>query len=446
MKRFNLLVLLSGLVLVLGLTGCYSKEPREEVLKVYNWGDYIDEGVLEEFPKWYKEQTGKNIRVIYQTFDINEIMLTKIERGHEDYDVVCPSEYIIERMLKKDLVLPIDTNFGKTPNYLHNLSPYICEQLNQVSQPGRLAEHYAVGYMWGTAGILYNKAQVTREEASTWESLWNPKFVRQLLMKDSYRDAYGTAIIYANREKLFNGTVRVTDLMNNYSDEAIAVAEEYLKAMKPNIAGWEADFGKEMMTKGKAALNMTWSGDAVWAIEEAGAVGVELDYEVPIEGSNIWFDGWVIPKYSRNPKAASYFINYMCRSDVALANMETTGYVSAVATPEILEVKLDSTVETTTNLGYFFGPEARAVKINSIQYPDSSVVARCAMIHDSGKRTERVLAMWSHVKGDNLGGGLVLLILVTVGVLVIYKVYLILKRKKYSSHQRTRRRKKQASR
>ena len=441
MKRFNLLVLLSGLVLVLGLTGCYSKEPREEVLKVYNWGDYIDEGVLEEFPKWYKEQTGKNIRVIYQTFDINEIMLTKIERGHEDYDVVCPSEYIIERMLKKDLVVPIDTNFGKTPNYLHNLSPYICEQLNQVSQPGRLAERYAVGYMWGTAGILYNKAQVTREEASTWGSLWNPKFVRQLLMKDSYRDAYGTAIIYANREKLFNGTVRVTDLMNNYSDEAIAVAEEYLKAMKPNIAGWEADFGKEMMTKGKAALNMTWSGDAVWAIEEAEAVGVELDYEVPIEGSNIWFDGWVIPKYSRNPKAASYFINYMCRSDVALANMETTGYVSAVATPEILEAKLDSTAETTTNLGYFFGPEARAVKINPIQYPDSSVVARCAMIHDSGKRTELVLAMWSHVKGDNLGGGLVLLILVTVGVLVVYKVYLILKRKKYSSHQRTRRRK-----
>ena len=441
MKRFKLLILLSGLVLSLGLSGCYSKEPREEVLKVYNWGDYIDEDVLEAFPKWYEEQTGKHIRIIYQTFDINEIMLTKIERGHEDYDVVCPSEYIIERMLKKDIVLPIDTNFGKTPNYLHNLSPYICEQLNQVSQPGKMAEHYAVGYMWGTAGILYNKQMVTRKEASTWESLWNPKFTKQLLMKDSYRDAYGTAMIYANREALLEGTLHVKDLMNNYSDEAIAVAEKNLKAMKPNIAGWEADFGKEMMTKGKAGLNMTWSGDAVWAIEEAKAVGVDLGYEVPIEGSNIWFDGWVIPKYSQNPKAASYFINYMCRPDVALANMETTGYVSAVATPEILEAKVDTTLETTTNLSYFFGPKYRAVKVDPIQYPDSSVVARCAMIHDSAKRTEAVLAMWSHVKGDNLQGGLVLLILVTVGVLVVYKVCVILKKNKNKVYQRARRRK-----
>lgn len=441
MKRFNILILLSGLLLAMTLTGCYSKEPREEVLKVYNWGDYIDEKVLEDFPAWYKEQTGKKIRVIYQTFDINEIMLTKIERGHEDYDVVCPSEYIIERMLKKDILLPIDTAFGKTPNYMKNLAPYIREELNQVSQPGRPADRYAVCYMWGTAGILYNKAQATQEDASTWGSLWNPKFRTQLLMKDSYRDAYGTALIYANREKLADGTIKVKDLMNNYSDEAIAVAEELLKAMKPNIAGWEADFGKEMMTKGKAALNMTWSGDAVWAIEEAQAVGVDLDYIVPREGSNIWYDGWVIPKYARNPKAASYFINYLCRPDIAMANMEAIGYVSAVATPEILEAKIDSTLEKTVNLSYFFGPEARAVKVNPIQYPDSAVVARCAMIHDSGKRTEKVLEMWSHVKGDNLEGGIVLLIFVTIGGLVVYKICIILKRKKNSRLQRKARRK-----
>ena len=104
---------------LLSLTGCYNTgEPRENVLKIYNWADYIDEDVLAEFPEWYKEQTGEDIRIVYQTFDINEIMLTKIERGHEDFDVVCPSEYIIERMLKKNLLLPIDTVFGKTPNYL----------------------------------------------------------------------------------------------------------------------------------------------------------------------------------------------------------------------------------------------------------------------------------------------------------------------------------------
>ena len=99
------------------LTGCYNTEPRESVLKIYNWADYIDEDMLAEFPRWYKEQTGEDIRIVYQTFDINEIMLTKIERGHEDFDVVCPSEYIIERMLRKGLLLPIDTVFGPGSNY-----------------------------------------------------------------------------------------------------------------------------------------------------------------------------------------------------------------------------------------------------------------------------------------------------------------------------------------
>lgn len=117
----------------------------------------------------------------------------------------------------------------------------------------------------------------------------------KILMKDSYRDAYGTAIIYAHARELADSTVTVEQLMNDNSPQAIALAEQRLKEMKPNIAGWEADFGKEMMTKNKAWINFTWSGDAVWAIEEADAVGVELDYTVPCEGSNIWYDGWVIP-------------------------------------------------------------------------------------------------------------------------------------------------------
>ena len=270
-------------------------EERSHILKVYNWADYIDEDVLAEFPAWYKEQTGEDIRIIYQVFDINEIMLTKIERGHEDFDLICPSEYIIERMLKKNLLVPIDRNFGKTPDYLDNVSPYIRGQLNKLSQPGRKTTDYVVPYMWGTAGILYNRQFVEKKEVESWECLWDPKFRNKILMKDSYRDAYGTAIIYAHARDLAGGKVTVEDLMNDYSPRAMEIAEKYLKAMKPNIAGWEADFGKEMMTKNKAWLNMTWSGDAKWAIEEADAVGVDLDYVVPREGSNIWYDGWVIP-------------------------------------------------------------------------------------------------------------------------------------------------------
>ena len=438
MRKFYTIFL--SLLAVMLLPGCYDSESRENVLKIYNWGDYIDEEVLAAFPEWYKEQTGEDVRIVYQTFDINEIMLTKIERGKEDFDVVCPSEYIIERMLVKDLLVPIDTAFGKTPNYIHNISPYVRGEMEKLSVPGRPTSKYAVGYMWGTAGILYNKSNVTREEASTWHSLWDSKFRNKLLMKDSYRDAYGTAVIYANRDALAKGDIRVEDLMNNYSPEAIATAEKYLKELKPNIAGWEADFGKEMMTKNKAYLNMTWSGDAVWAIEEADAVGVELGYEVPMEGSNVWFDGWVIPRYSRNRKAASYFINYLCRPDVALANMETIGYVSAVATPEILEEKIDTTLETYSNLAYFFGPEARQIQIDPIQYPDSSVVARCAIIRDAGDNTQAVLDMWSHVKGDNLGGGLVAVILITLVVLVIYVSYQKIKRYKNRQNQSRRKR------
>ena len=438
MRKFYTIFL--SLLAVMLLPGCYDSESRENVLKIYNWGDYIDEEVLAAFPEWYKEQTGEDVRIVYQTFDINEIMLTKIERGKEDFDVVCPSEYIIERMLVKDLLVPIDTAFGKTPNYIHNISPYVRGEMEKLSVPGRPTSKYAVGYMWGTAGILYNKSNVTREEASTWHSLWDSKFRNKLLMKDSYRDAYGTAVIYANRDALAKGDIRVEDLMNNYSPEAIATAEKYIKELKPNIAGWEADFGKEMMTKNKAYLNMTWSGDAVWAIEEAEAVGVELGYEVPMEGSNVWFDGWVIPRYSRNRKAASYFINYLCRPDVALANMETIGYVSAVATPEILEEKIDTTLETYSNLAYFFGPEARQIQIDPIQYPDSSVVARCAIIRDAGDNTQAVLDMWSHVKGDNLGGGLVAVILITLVVLVIYVSYQKIKRYKNRQNQSRRKR------
>ena len=186
MKKF--ISILSVLALLMGLfTSCgRSDEERSKILKIYNWGDYIDEDVLTDFPKWYKEQTGEEVRIIYQVFDINEIMLTKIERGHEDFDLICPSEYILERMLRKNLLLPIDRNFGKTPDYINNVSPYIQEELNKLSQPGRKTTDYVVPYMWGTAGLLYNKADVSRDEVMSWKCLWDPRFRNKILMKDSY--------------------------------------------------------------------------------------------------------------------------------------------------------------------------------------------------------------------------------------------------------------------
>ena len=414
--------------------GCSGDDARKKILKVYNWADYIDEELLTEFEDWYYEQTGERVEVVYQLFDINEIMLAKIERGKEDFDVACPSEYIIERMLKNDLLLPINKDFGSTPNYLGNVSPYIQEVFNKIDGGGKNANDYAVGYMWGTTGFLYNTKYVTREEASTWSSLWNAKFDKKLLIKDAFRDVYSPLLIYANQERVKSGEVTLDELMHDATDESIAVVEALLKQAKPYVAGWEADFGKEIMTKEKAWLNLSWSGDAVWAIEEAQAVDVELDYVVPEEGSIVWFDGWVIPKYAKNTKAAAYFINFMCMPENAIRNMDEIGYVSVIGTPDVMEYMSEAAVEAgvehTTDLTYFFGEEADSVVINSAMYPDRTVIERCAMMHDSGPRTEAMLAMWSRVKGDNLNNWMVVVIFIAIGFLIVVGVVRKLKKRR----------------
>ena len=431
MKRILHILLLLGVLLSVA---CNHDDARKSILKVYNWADYIDEELLTEFEEWYYEQTGEEVEVVYQLFDINEIMLAKIERGKEDFDVACPSEYIIERMLKNDLLLPINKDFGSTPNYLGNVSPYIQEVFNKIDGGGKNANDYAVGYMWGTTGFLYNTKYVTREEASTWSSLWNPKFDKKLLIKDAFRDVYSPLLIYANQERVKSGEVTLDELMHDATDESIAVVEALLKKAKPYVAGWEADFGKEIMTKEKAWLNLSWSGDAVWAIEEAQAVDVELDYVVPEEGSIVWFDGWVIPKYAKNVKAAAYFINFMCMPENAIRNMDEIGYVSVIGTPDVMEYMSESAVEAgvedTTDLTYFFGEGADSVVINSAMYPDRKVIERCAMMHDSGPRTEAMLAMWSRVKGDNLNNWMVVVIFIAIGFLIVVGVIRKLKKRR----------------
>ena len=410
---------------------------REHTLKVYNWADYIDESLLDEFEEWYKEQTGEEVEIIYQLFDINEVMLAKLEKGHEDFDVVCPSEYIIDRMLANDMLLPINRDFGTTPDYTQLVSPFFVEQLAKFDQSGKRANDYAVGYMWGTTGILYNPKYITDEEADSWDIIWDERLESKVLMKDAYRDIYGCMIMYARYQELLDGKVTRQQLMNDTSDEAIAAVEELLKSAKRNIAGWEVDFGKEMMTKEKAYINVSWSGDAVWAIEEADAIGMELRYHVPREGSNVWFDGWVIPKYAVNAKAAAYFINFMCMPENALRNMDEIGYVSVVASPEILEAKIDSTLEEYSDLTYFFGEGADSVLVDNIQYPDRAVIERAALMRDCGNRTKSMIEMWSRVKGDSLDAWVYIVIGITFGGGIVWYIY-----NKVQEHKRNARYKK----
>ncbi|MBR2326827.1 MAG: ABC transporter substrate-binding protein [Alistipes sp.] len=436
MKRF----ILSLLSIFAFVAVAYSAD-RAHTLKIYNWADYIDLSVLDDFKVWYKEQTGEEVEIIIQLFDINEIMLAKIEKGKEDFDVVCPSEYIIERMLRNDMLLPINKDFGKTPNYLTNISPYIIDCFNKIDGSGKNANDYAVGYMWGTTGLLYNTKYVSEEEASTWATLHNEKFRKRIFVKDAFRDVYSTILIYLRQEELASGRLTLDDLMRDSSDASIADVEAFLKQAKRLVAGWEADFGKEMMTQEKAYINLSWSGDAVWAIEEAADVGVTLDYRVPKEGSNVWFDGWVIPKYAVNTKAARYFINFMCRPDIAIRNMDEIGYVSVVATPEVLESRIDEELEQTVDASYFFGEGAEAVKIDPVLYPDKAVVERCAMMHDSGARTEKMLEMWARVKGDDVPLWNLLIIIVSFGVLLVLGIRRKIKKSRKVSHRRVVKRK-----
>ena len=431
------------------VVGCNADERRMQILKVYNWGDYIDEELIPEFEAGYEEQTGESVEVIYQTFDINEVMLAKIENGHADFDVVCPSEYIIERMMRGGLLQPILTPEFKAEieerdiDYFDAVSPYIREQFSLIEAPeGVEPNDYAVGYMWGTTGILYNKAYVTREEAQSWALMFDKRLKDKIFVKDAFRDVYSPMLLYAKTlEARAAGTLgpeemlsldTIHELMYDSSDASIALVERYLKQMKELVAGWEADFGKEMMTQEKAWINLMWSGDAVWAIDEAREVGVELGYEVPREGSIVWFDGWVIPKYARNLRAARYFIDYMCMPENAIRNMDATGYVSVVATQEVYDALEDLCYADpeVCDLSYFFVDDqgnplegSEAVVADPVLFPDRSIIERSGVMHDSGERTDKMLEMWSRVKGDNLSTGMLVGIILFFSVLLVWGVW-----------------------
>ena len=415
---------------------CACSQNRDEILKVYNWSDYIDESVIPEFEQWYQEQTGQKVKVIYQTFDVNETMLSKIEKGHEDFDVICPSDYIIERMLQNHLLLPIDRDFGNTPNYIdENLSPYVRDRFDKMNAGGFNANDYAVGYMWGTTGILYNAKYVTDEEASTWDVIRNPKFADKIFIKDSPRDVFSQIIIYLRREDVAAGKVTLDELMYDSSDEALEAVEAYMKEVRPLVAGWEADFGKDQMTQERGWVSLNWSGDGVWAIEEAEEMGVELRYSLPKEGFAVWFDGWVIPKFAENIRAAKYWINFMSRPDIVIRNVDVTGYVSVSGAQEVLEAFTDESYDPI-DLSYFFGPGAESVCVNPVLYPPKEDIDRSTQEHDWGDRTPELVAMWNRVKGSSANSWTMIVVLVFILALAGFAIYSKFFKKRKKSRKR----------
>lgn len=277
------------------LVSCTGKK-NENVVYVYNWGEYLDPETLNMF----EEETG--IKVIYDEFETNEIMYPKVSSGAVSYDVICPSDYMIKKMADNDLLLELDYN--KIPN-----SKNIGQQYFDQSQEFDPDNKYSVPYCWGTVGILYNETMVN-EPITKWADLWNPKYENNILMQDSVRDA----LMVALKLKGYS--------MNTLNENELNEAGEALIEQKPLVQAYVIDQVRDKMIGNEAAIGVIYSGEAIYTQRE----NPDLVYVIPEEGTNVWIDSWVIPKNSENVDNAHKFIDFMCRPDIALMNFEFITY------------------------------------------------------------------------------------------------------------------------
>lgn len=429
-KLFATLLVIGMLTTVcLPLTGCSG---ADETLVVYNWEEYIDESVLDTFCEYYEEKTGKSIEIIYSKFDTNETMLTKIMNGDASIDVMCPSEYAIEKLLKADKIQKLDKDLEKYP-YLDNVIGDIYTKVESVFGEFNIngetvnINDYYVPYMWGTLGILYNADVITESQANEagWGLLWNETGIDGLdgniYMKDSIRDAYAAAVMYAKEKDLLpsgNEGYLAGKLINDTSAEMLAVAENVLMSQRKHLKGYEVDFGKSDLACGIGYVDLAWSGDAMYAVEELGPEeGTNLAYFVPDIGSNIWFDGWVITKTSKNKEAAQEFINFLCRPDIAMLNAMEIGYTSSVSEDAIRDSEGtdEDGIAVITDCEYdvdeFFDDETRYPDINN---PNLGVMK------DFGDANKTLVSMWERVKAADDGmGTIVTIIIILVSIIVL---------------------------
>ena len=265
-----------------------------ETISVYNWGDYIEPEVIDVF----EAETG--IRVIYETFETNEDMYAKIAMGGSSYDVIIPSDYMIERMIQEQLLQPI--NWENVPN-VKNIDPRFTHESYDP------AFAYSVPYTWGTMGVLYNKETVL-EEPDSWNVLLDETYKMDMFMLNAPRDTMAIALVMAGYD------------LNSTVPEELQAAKELLIAQKPLVLAYVVDEVKDKMISGEASVALVWSGDATFCMSE----NEELGYVVPKEGSNIFYDSMCIPHNARNVSGAEKFIDFMCRADVAAANYNYVGY------------------------------------------------------------------------------------------------------------------------
>ena len=450
MKKLSCFI--AALICAVCFVPCFSGCANEEtalVLRVSSWEEYIDLGgwdeeievenpfsddrgniigvnsVEDDFCEWFNKTHDFNVKLEYSTFGTNEDLYNRLSLG-DAYDVVCPSDYMIMKLLDEDMLLPYSDGFfsGDYAYYSEYASPYIKGVFEDNGW-----EKYAACYMWGTTGLVYNPEKVDAADVSTWKVLRNGDYKKQVTIKDNVRDAYFATLAAINSEALLNtqdGDAR-SDILNDTSDETLLKAENALKDIKDNVYSFETDSGKADMVTGKVLVNYQWSGDAVYIMNEAEEDeknSTELWYSVPDECTNLWFDGWVLMKDGvggdENRRiAAEAFVNFMSRPDIAVRNMDYIGYTSAIAGDtvfEYLEYNYGAESEDTYayDVSYFFG-EDRTIetdicnfefdgdRINRgrqlfAQYPSADVIDRSAVMRDFGERLKDVNKMWINVR------------------------------------------------
>lgn len=345
----KILVMLLSVSMLFSMTACggdSTKEGEKTVLNVYNWGDYIEPELLDQFT----EETG--IKVNYEEFATNEEMLAKVQSGTTAYDIIFPSEYMVEYMMANDLLHEI--NYENIPNFAN-----IDERFKNLSyDPG---SKYSVPYLWGTLGILYNTARVD-DEIDSWADLWNEKYADSIVMLDSSRDTIATALL------------KLGYSINTTSKEELEQAKAELIKQKPIVRSYEIDNYKNSMVSGELSMVLTWSGDAMSLMAE----NEDLQYVIPKEGTNLWFDAICIPKISKNKEAAEQFINFMCDAANAAKNADYIKY----STPNKEALQFLSEEEVN----------------NPYMYPSRNLEEIGEVFLDLGDFTEEYDRVWTEVK------------------------------------------------
>ncbi|MCP1101522.1 spermidine/putrescine transport system permease protein [Aequitasia blattaphilus] len=324
---------------------------KEQVI-VYNWGEYMDPEVLDLF----EEETG--IQVVYEEFETNEIMYPKIQSGAIAYDVVCPSDYMIQRMIENNLLAEL--NYDNIPN-AKNIGETYFIQSKQFDPEN----NFSIPYCWGTVGILYNKTMV-EEPIDSWSVLWDEQYKDNILMQDSVRDAFGVTLKYLGY------SLNSTDL------DELEAAKKLLIEQKPLVQAYVIDQVRDKMIGNEAALGVIYSGEAIYTQWE----NENLEYVIPKEGSNVWIDSWVIPKNSKNKENAEAFINFLCRADIAKMNFDYITY----STPN------DAARDLI---------EDEALKNSPIAFPPKEDLERCETFSFLGDENDALYnRLWREVKSN----------------------------------------------